>query len=567
MIKIQQLSDETINQIAAGEVVENPAAVVKELIENAIDAKATDIVVEIVMGGFSLIKISDNGFGMNQEEARRAFLRHTTSKLSSIEDLNTLFTMGFRGEALASIASVAKVQMVTSDGNVGTEIVIHGGKLIKDQVKARSQGTTISVESLFYNTPARKSFQKSASISTSEIVKVVTKASLAYPECNVTLISQGEVLLSVQKEGFETRVKEILGFDQEALVDFADSNCKVFGVIGNPSETRVNRSGQYLFINRRPIISYTVSYAVLEGYGTRIDAKRFPVFALCLEIDPKMIDVNVHPQKSEVRFKDERFVASLFRRAVFSAFQKKEAPEFHLPLPSRPIMKVDFENFSFREKPTQTHTETPYFKEKSLKADFEEYTLREKEAPNGQKISCEPKKRSIHVKDIIGPFALFEDNKACFLMDLLAAKSRIVFDQVIEQKKIAIEQFLFPEVMEFSLLESACITSNIEKIEKVGIALRPFGSQSFLLEGLATYLTKDDVKDFLSEVLRVESLAEQKWAELASRFARKSATSFSLESAKLLIESFYALNKMPYCPKGKAIVVPYTKETLEKLFA
>ena len=538
MIKIQQLSDETINQIAAGEVVENPAAVVKELLENAIDGGSTQITVEIVGGGFSLIKVSDNGLGMNREEARLSFLRHTTSKLSQISDLGTLRSMGFRGEALASIASVAKVEIKTYNGLEGTSILLHGGKVVSESVCARTLGTTISVESLFYNTPARKSFQKSAGLATSEILKVVTKAALAFPECSITLFSQGEELLSVQSSAFEKRVGELLGYRGATLVDFQEGACRIRGVIGSPEETRVNRSGQYLFINKRPIFSYLVSSAVLEGYGTRLESKRFPVFALHFDLPPSLVDVNVHPQKSEVRFKEEREVASLFRRAVLHAWQKEEAPDFIVS--PRAEVGVSFENFSLRDRSLQRE-------EKKVEP-------------------LAPISKRVEVRQVLGPYALFEEEEKLWLIDLLGAKARLVFDQIVANREFSMEQFLFPEVLEFSLAESALIREHLPMVEKVGIALRSFGKETFLLEALAPFFSKETVKDFLLEIVRIDQMAKEKWAEVASRYARRERVVFSPSSAKTLIETFYRAGVAPYCPKGRPILLPYTEETLERLF-
>lgn len=555
--KIQQLSDETIDQIAAGEVVENPAAVVKELLENAIDAGATKIALEISHGGFSLIRISDDGIGMGPSDAKICFQRHTTSKLKQIDDLSTISSMGFRGEALASIASIAKVELLTKEelSPEGTKIVIHGGKLVKEEVSARTRGTTITVQSLFYNTPARKSFQKSEMVSTSEIVKVVTKAMLAFPECNITLSSGGKVLLEAEAMSFEKKVKEVLGFKGGAVVNFEQKGYHVSGIVGSPDETRVNRSGQYLFVNKRPVYSYLISAAVLEGYGTRLDAKRFPMFALHIDLPGHLVDVNVHPQKSEVRFKEEKTVAEIVRKAISLAWQKGEAPEFIFP------HKEEKVGFSFENEPLCLR-ETPYLPS----------------FPKEEKIVLPVAAKRVEVIHLMGKYALFrslelmEEEHGTYLIDLLGVRARIVFDQVLlrmnEQKKsgFEIEQFMFPEVVEFSPLETPLIEGQLGILEKLGILLRPFGKGSFLLEGLAPFIGKEQVKDFLLEISQIDSMMSSKLAEIASQYARKEATSFSKERAKALIETFYRSNSLPHCPKGRPIVVNYEEQILERLF-
>jgi DNA mismatch repair protein MutL len=555
--KIQQLSDETIDQIAAGEVVENPAAVVKELFENAIDAGATKIIVEILGGGFSSIRISDNGIGMNSLEAKLCFQRHTTSKLREINDLSTISSMGFRGEALASVASIAKVELQTrEEGSCeGTKIIIHGGKVLVEEVCARGRGTTIAVQSLFYNTPARKSFQKSETMAISDIVKVMTKSALAFPECSIRLVSNGKVLLEVEGMPFEKKVKEVLGFKEAAIVNFEDKGYYISGLVGAPHETRVNRAGQYLFVNKRPVHSYMISAAVLEGYGTRIDAKRFPIFALHLDLPGHLVDVNVHPQKSEVRFKEEKIVAEMIRKAVSLAWQKGEAPEFIFPERQAP-------GFSFEYEP-KVLRDAPYLP--SLK-------IEEKiQAPS-------VKAKSIELIHLLGKYALFssldltEEEHGTYLIDLLAARARLVFDQALnamnEQKEIGfdIEQFMFPEVLEFSSQDSILIEGHLSILQKVGILLRPFGKGAFLLEGLTSFIRKEQVRDFLLEITRIDSMMVTKIAETASYYARKGKISFSKESAKTLIEKFYRSNSVPHCPKGRPIVINYQEQVLERLF-
>lgn len=545
--KIQPLSNETINQIAAGEVVENPAAVVKELIENAIDAGSTKIVIEIFHGGFSSIRVSDNGSGMGREDAKICFERHTTSKLKEINDLYSISSMGFRGEALASIASIAKVELHTSlEGSLeGSKVTLHGGRLISEGVSSPRKGTTILVESLFYNTPARKSFQKSAAASTSEIVKVVTKASLAYPNSHITLLSHGEVLLEGGAGTFSEKVEQVLGFKGVRL-DFTEGPFHLWGALGHPEETRMNRSGQYLFVNRRPVYSYIVASAVLEGYGTRLEAKRFPLFALHLELPGALVDVNVHPQKTEVRFKDDRQIASFVRRGVALAWQQKEAPEFILPK----VEGFSFDTIGVQKPSPLSFRETPKVVEPLPEPRREESPL-----------------SLIH---LLEKYALFEKEDRLWLIDLVAAKSRLVFDQVLsslEKGSSSLQQFMFPDLLEFSLTESQLIQEELPLLEKVGILLRPFGKNAFLLEGLAPLIAKEHVRDILLDLSRINAVKGDQIAKIASRYARKEKGNFSASEAKQLIETFYRSKALFYCPEGKKIVVSYEESLLEKCFS
>ena len=316
---IHLLSDETINQIAAGEVIENPASVIKELIENSLDAGATKIAVDIAGGGLKLIRVSDDGKGMNREDARMSIVRHATSKIIHAHDLFHIATMGFRGEALASVASISKMTLMTAqEGQVGTELEIEKGQVIKESSLARNRGTTIEVRSLFYNVPARKKFQKSSAAISAEIFRVMTVMSLGHPDVQFELTSNGRKVLKTLAQGVQQRAKELLGEEFVAgshLLKFQEGPLSFSGLIGAPTNTRANKMGQYLYLNRRAVVCCQISEAVREGYGTRIDERRHPIFLLNLDVPCDLVDVNVHPQKLNVRLRKEE----LFRNKVSEA--------------------------------------------------------------------------------------------------------------------------------------------------------------------------------------------------------------------------------------------------------
>jgi DNA mismatch repair protein MutL len=333
---IRVLNEGTINQIAAGEVVENPASVVKELIENSLDAGAKRIWVEIRGGGFQLIQVADDGVGMSKDDAVLSFERHATSKISTIEDLNRLQSMGFRGEALASIAAVAKVELVTAqEGKDASEVIVEGGLVRSVRSASRSRGTTIAVRSLFYNVPARKKFQKSASSVSSEIHKLLFSLALAHPEVGFELVSNETVLFSAAAEdasslltNLEQRIEKVFdsGFLQGRRSLLRKENgYELHGWIGSPADDRVSRAGQYLFINRRSVVSPLISTAVKSGYGHRLDERRYPIFVIHLTVPPHEVDVNVHPQKREVRFQNEEWLKNFLHEATKTAFQEMPA--------------------------------------------------------------------------------------------------------------------------------------------------------------------------------------------------------------------------------------------------
>src|ERR1700733_11151590 len=316
--RIGVLDEHTINQIAAGEVIENSASVVKELLENAIDAGSTEISVEIKAGGRQLIRVTDDGCGMCRDDAILCLERHATSKIRNLEDVYSIGTMGFRGEAIPSIASISKMTILTceEEGKEGTLVMVDGGKIINCVSAARSRGTTIEIKSLFFNVPVRKKFQRSPTYDGIEILKVVSIQALAHPEIKFQLIHNQNHELSLMSQTNEDflsqlggRVSSVVGSEFKAglkTASFDKEKYHVQGFLGLPTYTRHNRTGQYLFINRRAVFSPFISYAVREGYGTSLATNRHPVYVLHLTLPGYLIDVNVHPQKREVRLHQEQ---------------------------------------------------------------------------------------------------------------------------------------------------------------------------------------------------------------------------------------------------------------------
>ncbi|HEV8051842.1 MAG TPA: DNA mismatch repair endonuclease MutL [Parachlamydiaceae bacterium] len=378
--KIRVLSDHTINKIAAGEVIENPASVVKELVENSLDAGATDICIEIQGGGRQMIRISDNGCGMNSDDALLCLERHATSKLREVEEIHSLSTMGFRGEAIPSIASISKFNLLTcpaqesSTPPVGSMVIIDGGKIISCHPAARSQGTTIEVKSLFFNVPVRKKFLKSPSIDANEILKTVSLMALGYPAIKFQLINDGKNSLmapSSKDPAFnaqlQERIENVLGpdfFRHTTYIEEVKDGITLKGVIGHPGYTRHNRTGQYLFINKRGVVSPLVAYAVKEGFGSSIPAGRFPVFVLHLQVAGDLVDVNVHPQKREVRLRQEQLIKELIIKAVRSGIRHDHIaplPDSYENAPN-PVFAEAF--YSKDEKGDQNIPETWVFQTK-----------------------------------------------------------------------------------------------------------------------------------------------------------------------------------------------------------
>lgn len=351
-MKIIQLDPLTINQIAAGEVIENPSSVVKELVENGIDASAANVKITIKGGGRQLIRIEDDGVGMSQEDLPLAFTRHATSKITSIDDLFAVKTMGFRGEALPSIASVAKCSALSAEeGKKGTLLTMEGGKLLSCDPAERERGTTIEVRDLFYNVPARKKFLRSPRSDIQEIIKFVHSVSLGYPKIGFTLVSDGKKVLEVgENHSLEKRIEEILG--REFLVGLLPFACdEITGYIGLPNFTRHNRSGQHLFINQRAVYSLPIAFAVKEGYGSALAADRHPVFILNYSADPSLVDVNVHPQKKEVRLSNTLKIKEALMRQVVQTIGGVPTPIYQSYVREEPQMEWMVRDTSYQPSP------------------------------------------------------------------------------------------------------------------------------------------------------------------------------------------------------------------------
>ena len=488
MPKIHPLSEETINRIAAGEVIENPASVIKELIENAIDAGSTHISVETKGGGFGLIRVVDDGSGMSAEDALLSFQRHATSKILSAEDLFSLTTMGFRGEALASIASIAEVTMITAEENIGTKIEVMGGLVQRAQPFPRQRGTTVEVRSLFYNVPARKKFQKSAAASNTEIYKLLITLSLAYPSVGFQLEAEERVVFSAPVvdgsflEQLEQRIVASLGEGVASRARMVQRE-GMRGFLCSPLHSRPQRTGQYLFINQRAVASPLFSYAVRAGYGTRLDEDRHPLFVLHMEMRPDEIDVNVHPQKKEIRFREEKELREGVRRAVMESLD---------PLPSVGPMV-------FAEAP---------FNPGNFPMSF-----REERAPRDPELFDE-----WHAVGVWKQFFFVEGKEdELYIVDLLAAQEKIAYRQLTAAEKDAPSQgLLLSERIEMTAEETKSIELILDDLKRMGFSLQLIGRTTFLVDAAPPFISFERIGEVLRDVAGGGSLPQK-----IARFARR----------------------------------------------
>ena len=501
---IKVLDELSINQIAAGEVIENAASVVKELVENSLDAGATEI--ELTIKGDQLIRISDNGSGMSKEDAHLAFERHATSKIRSSNDLDTLETMGFRGEALASIASVSKVHLLTNE----TELLLEGGKLIKS-ANASHPGTTISVQQLFYNAPVRKRFQKNP---TSAIQKIVNQLALANPHVRF----KGYIDAAPWDLGH--RIETILGTEFRASLKESS-----IGYFGDPTISRPTRSAQYLIINKRPVQSPEISKMVREAYATRLPSDRHPAFVLNLTLPPDEIDVNVHPQKREIRLRYPEKIYSLIHEALEEAFRPtptvRKAPSFvcHEPaqitLPPTPVFR---EEAAFVPPPIQ------------IIGEWEHYLLCDGHHFNEEGITFVNRRR---------------------------AERRILYERLLKKERTT-QLLLVPATVDLAKDEFAALEPHLETLQTLGLQMRPIGKSAYLIESVPSGIDDPQalVTDLASHWMGKEEIDHQ----LALSASRSST---SKTPAVLLLRELLACKIQDRCPVGKPIISTFTPKEIK----
>lgn len=590
--KIRVLDEETINKIAAGEVIENPSSVVKELVDNSIDSDATEITIEIRAGGRELIRISDNGCGMSSDDAILSLERHATSKIKSVEDIQEIVSMGFRGEAIPSIAAISKFMLLTcneKDSNQGSLVIVEGGRIKKTCNAARSRGTTIEVKSLFYNVPVRRKFQRSPSYDASEILKMLTKLSLANPQISFELIHNQKQLLSTKKDQnksfcdqLNTRITELLGNeyrDQCCYIETVHEGIEVKGYIGLPSHTRHNRTGQYIFLNGRPVFSPLIHNAVRDGYSTTLPTNRHPLFVIHIKMEGSLVDINVHPQKKEVRIRQESTLRQAIIKAVDQALRHKAVvgtsplnpssltvtPAFSCPTPSflketteKPSTYIPYHFIEVEEKIEKTQEQPDFFVSET--SDTYQATPKLISTLPGY-ILCEP----------------FGDT-LLQLIDQKAAHSRIIYEELKKKKQkspIAVQQLLVPHTMEATKEEAALLLLHLETLNDFGIAIKEFGKQSFVIDAIPSSWGSLDIEKFCEEVLN--NLEENGTAERKEEFKKHLAANagqsslsskkkLSVCEATTLIEQLYKCDHPFQSPNGKKTVRTFERKDFEKFF-
>ena len=620
--KIRVLNDHTINKIAAGEVIENPSSVVKELVENSIDAEANEIIVEIQGGGRNLIRITDDGCGMNADDALLCFERHATSKLKNEGDIHSLSTMGFRGEAIPSIASISKFTLMTSPSNDegGTLVIFDGGKCLCCQETSTLKGTTIEIKSLFFNVPVRKKFLKSPTYDTHEILKTLSLIAMGNPYLSFKFISEGKSLLKTVtpppseknksfKEQLRSRIENILGeeFSKNTLYIYEKTEgITLEGFIGTPQSTRHNRTGQYLFINKRPVNSPSISFAVKEGFSTALDTGRFPVFVLHLSLAGDLVDVNVHPQKKEVRLRQESLIKDLIIKGIRKtlsynpkSLEVEDSTDFFKPLPlTSPVFNAAFAKKSFNDIEDVTpwafkkdQISWPIAREarKPLSIDPPRYAtpllpLNFNSSLNAKVIATIPRYLLIDGSDssiFIENWKTQGNKNGLILVDQKNAHARIIFEKLSLYKSIPIAQqpLLIPHVLELSPHEALCLLPSISDLNTLGISIKEFGDNTFIIDAIPKLFGETHIKALIADILLFEMQKDKghentsvkiellrKIAQAASRASISAKTSLSIIEGQSILNQLLTCQHPYVCPLGKQILVHITGDDLAKLF-
>ncbi len=607
MKKINVLTNEMANKISAGEVVERPASVIKELVENSVDAGATNLIIEIKNGGVSYIRVTDNGCGISPEDIKTAFLPHATSKIVNEEDLYSIKTLGFRGEALASIAAVSNVEIMskTVDEN-GTKLEISGGQFISEGAVGCPVGTTIVVKNLFFNTPARMKFLKKDSTEASYITDIVERLVMSNPHISVRYIVDEKEKLFVSGDGqLKSCIYAIYGRDYaKGVIELSNTNpsIKISGYVGKKELSRGNRAFQSVFVNGRYVKNRAITAVVENAYKNNIMVGRFPFYVMNIEVPFEMVDINVHPTKQEVKFVNERQVCDEVYWAVKGALQK-ENDEIREKIKSR---YATFERPVTEERQesqqTAIHFETkavnsqrPQFVpvnrvEVSVPKEFrpKEHTTIEQHIPKDadtvetlkkfrmeepKPIFLDEEKKCTYkiIGQLFDTYIILELGNDVLLMDQHAAHERMIYERLVrtnEEKETSYQMLLAPVAVTLSASEYDAVEEKREVLEKYGFAVEDFGSNTILVRQVPVSLCDEDIKNVILDIINNSSTdyMEENMHTIACKAAIKANKKLSDKEIDRLVEMFVAEGGINTCPHGRPIIVKITKYELEKMF-
>jgi DNA mismatch repair protein MutL len=606
---IQLLPDNIANQIAAGEVIQRPSSAVKELLENAVDAGATEIKLIINDAGKTLIQVIDNGKGMSETDARMAFERHATSKISNIEDLFRIKTMGFRGEALASIAAVAQVELKTKrpEDETGIFLEIENSIVKKQEPIAAANGTSIAMKNLFFNVPARRNFLKSNPAELRHIVDEFIRVAMAFPEIFFSLTSNSQQVFHLEAGTLKQRIVQILGNNYNAKVVSVQEQTdymNIYGFVGKPETAKKTRGDQYFFVNNRFIKSAYLNHAVMNAFDEMIAKDSFPMYALFIDLDPSQLDINVHPTKQEIKFEDEKIVYAFVQSAVKHALAQfsitptldfeLDASIQHLDAVSKPFTDekkstaTSSSLYSTFTKKNQAHfveskSELKHWKdlyEPSKKVLSTEFQVE----PNNLKHDfdfLEANNRKLETencKQLHNTFILLPTANGYYLIHQQNAHERILYERfllAVDGKPMATQQSLFPVTIDLAAADAVLLNELLPDLHYLGYTIEPFGNNTFVIQGTPADVMQGSEKNAIEKMLEQYkhfssdlkfNKREKLIRSLALQQSIKAGTSLTEKEMQSLLQDLFNCTTPNVTANGKPTYLEFKKDELNKMF-
>lgn len=585
MSKIKIMDSALANKIAAGEVVEKCVSVVKELVENSVDAGADEIKIEVKEAGTKLIKVIDNGCGMSKEDAMLAFERHATSKLYDEIGLFRISSLGFRGEALASIAAVSKVTLKTSTGDIGTKIIINGGKIEEETNADARRGTQIAVENLFFNTPARLKYLNSLYTELANICEYINKMALSYPNIKFMLISDDKLLLNTDGTGNILKViKEIYGAEvtrKMKKISVFNDDYDIDGFVSLPEVTRSSRNHMITLVNQRVIRNVELNKAINEAYHTYKPDTRYPIVVLNITCDPSLVDVNVHPSKMDIKFSNFDELKELIKKGIkdtldnaflIPKIEKKEINALEKPVLKEQVLNLERENIV-----QDNIIDYTLFDEPVLEVNEDIVSYNNNESNKEEKKVVMPEMYPVGLAK--GTYIVCHNELGMYLIDQHAAKERINYEMYLKEfgnPKVNVIKMLIPLTLEFPTNEFIIIRENIDILKNMKFEIEENGINTFVIKSHPTWLKEgyeaDSIKKILEIIIEqeknfsIEKFNEKAAITLSCKMAIKANENIGFKEMESLIDDLRKCNNPYTCPHGRPTVIFYSNYELEKLF-
>lgn len=596
------MDENLINKIAAGEVIERPASVVKELVENSLDAHPTQISIEIKNSGRELIRVADDGTGMDKDDAKKSILRHATSKISSETDLFSISTLGFRGEALASIAAVSQLSIITkpADQIEAFNLVVEAGEIVSSGILAAEKGTIVEVQNLFFNVPARKKFLKTDAVELRHIVDVVLRYALINPNIAFKLTHEGHQLLnSPAVDGLKNNIASVYGIKlaKELLeVNYEMEGVKAYGYAAKPHQARNDKTQQMIYVNGRWVRNEEITKAVYEAYHSLLFIGKHPIFILSLDIDPQKIDVNVHPQKTEIKFEQKNTVFNVVFTAVKETLEKnnlipildfetEQQLSFGASANGKANRNAVRVSPSLSSPPFELSTQDTLKSESSQAikdaVESEEYATPEEEVLVPERWKEHLISEKIPPLRVLGQihktFFVAEAEDGIMLIDQHVVQERVLYEKFMGQlmnKKVAVQELLRGEMLDFTPSEAVLLKDNLSELKLFGFYLESFGENTYLLKTVPSVFGRMQPKELVYDLLdsfkggknKLEQVQEAIITRMACRSSIKAGDEMTVTGMQALLEEL-ANCRLPYtCPHGRSVMIKITVDELEKKF-